>query len=311
MPADAGGEVGRTDAVARFTREELFDDPILERMERDDRDSPAGTHDAHRGGESTLEVPELVVDRDAESLEDARRGVDAARPPRLDACHETAEVVGRLERRLDAATDDRSRDARRLRFLAVLGEDSSKVLLSPAVHDVGRPEPSVRVRTHVQRASRAKAEAPLFVAELDGGESEIQEDAVDRDKAVLAGHVVEKREVRSREDRAISEARELSPSHGERRGVAVESEEPPARRARVEDGSGVTASADRSVEIATVFARSNLGEYFGHENRLMSSLDPIARSQGPGGRSRHRSGRGRARRASVPAPRPRGGRSCR
>src|SRR5207237_923638 len=129
-----------------------------------------------------------------------RRGIDAARPPRLDTGNETAKVVGRLERRLDTATDDRSRDARRLRLLAVLGEDASKVLLSPAVHDVGCPDASVRVRTHVQRAARAKAEAPLFVGELNRGESEIQEDAVDRNETVRAGHVVEKREVRSCED---------------------------------------------------------------------------------------------------------------
>src|SRR5436309_14150369 len=107
MPADAGGEVGRTNAVARFAREELFDDPILERMERDHDDPPARTEDAHGRSESVLEVRELVVDRDAQSLEDARRGVDAARPPRLHAGDETAEIVGRLERRFDAATDDR------------------------------------------------------------------------------------------------------------------------------------------------------------------------------------------------------------
>src|SRR5437899_5405843 len=108
MPADAGGEVGRTDAVARFTREELLDDPILERMERDHHDPPTGAEDAHGRRESVLEVRELVVDRDAESLEDARRGVDAARPPRLYAGDETAEIVGRLERRFDTAPDDRS-----------------------------------------------------------------------------------------------------------------------------------------------------------------------------------------------------------
>src|SRR5438445_703680 len=104
MPADAGGEVGRTDAVARFTREELFDDPILERVERDHDDPSTGTEDTHGRRESVLEVRELVVDRDAESLENARRGIDAARPPRLHAGDETAEIVGSSERRFDAAT---------------------------------------------------------------------------------------------------------------------------------------------------------------------------------------------------------------
>src|SRR5207237_8986342 len=121
-----------------------------------------------------------VVYHMANSMDNQRRVSDASRPPLLDAGNETAKVVGRLERHLDTATDDRSRDARRLRLLAVLGEDASKVLLSPAVHDVGCPDASVRVRTHVQRAARARAGAPPFVGELDRGESEIQEDAVDR-----------------------------------------------------------------------------------------------------------------------------------
>src|SRR2546426_5926104 len=136
-------------------------------MERDDDYPTTGTDDAHGRRERTLEIRKLVVHRDANRLEDTRRGIDAARPPRLHACDETAELVGRLERRFGAATDNRSRDARRLRFLAVLGEDTSKVLFTPAVHDVGRPDPCVRVGTHVQRARRAKAEAPLLVRELD------------------------------------------------------------------------------------------------------------------------------------------------
>src|SRR2546430_15432893 len=126
-------------------------------MERDDGDPTTGTDDTHRRSQCALEVRELVVDRDAKGLENARRGVDAARPPRLHAGDETAEVVGRPEWRFHAATDDRSRDARRLRLLAVLGEDTSKVLFSPAVHDVGRRLAKIRIGTHVESSSGAEA----------------------------------------------------------------------------------------------------------------------------------------------------------
>ena len=252
MPADAGGEVGRTDAVARFTREELFDDPILERLERDHDDPSTGTKDAHGRRERLLEVRQLVVDRDAESLEDARRGVDAARPPRLHAGDETAEIVSRSEWRFDAATDDRSRDARRLRLLAVLGEDASKVLLCPGVHDVGRRGAKIRIGTHVERSSGPEAEATIFIGKLDGREAEVEENAVERSEAVLAGQVVENREVPTNEDRAIAEAREFSRGDRERCRVAVESEEAAARSACVEDGGSVPAPADRAVEIACI-----------------------------------------------------------
>ena len=171
---------------------------------------PPGRRTRMAAASACSRLRELVIDRDAESLEDARRGVDAARPPRLHAGDEAAEFVRCLERRLDTATDDRSRDARRLRLFAVLGEDASKVLFSPAVHEVGRRLAKIRIGTHVERSSGTEAEAPLLVGELDGREAEVEEDSVDRSETVLAGQLVENSEVSSSEDRAIAEARELS-----------------------------------------------------------------------------------------------------
>ena len=303
--------MGRTDAVARFAREEVFDDPVLERVERDHDDPATGTEDAHRRGESLLEVRELVVDSDAKRLEDARRGVDAARPPRLHAGYETAEIVGRPERRFDTATDDRSRDARRLRLLAVLGEDATKVLFSPAVHDVGRRLAKIRIGTHVESSSGTEAEAPFIVGQLDGREPEVEEDAIDRSEAALAGQFVQNREIASSEDGAIAEARELSRGDADGRGVAIEPEDLSVGRARVEDGRGMAASADGSVEIPTASTRVKLGEYLRDEDRFMGSFGSTARSRGPGGRSRPWFERLRARRASVRAARPRGDRGFR
>src|SRR5256885_4749559 len=213
-------------------------------MERDHDDPPTGAEDTHGRRESVLEVRELVVDRDAESLEDARRGVDAARPPRLHAGDETAEIVGCPERRFDAATDDRSRDARRLRLLAVLGEDAAKVFFSPAVHEVGRRSAKTRIGTHVESSSGTEAEAPFIVGQLDGRESEVEEDAIDRSEAMLAGQVVQNREIASSEDGAIAEARELSLRDGERRWVTIQPEEPPVRCACAEDRGSMAAGTD-------------------------------------------------------------------
>src|SRR5438128_2122901 len=106
MPADAGGEVGRTNAVARFAREELFDDPILERVKGDDRDPASGAEDAHRAFERHREVRELVIHRDAERLEDPRGRIDAPRTAGLHARDEAAELVSGPEGRLGAAADD-------------------------------------------------------------------------------------------------------------------------------------------------------------------------------------------------------------
>jgi hypothetical protein len=138
---------------------------------------------------------------------------------------------------------------------------------------------------------------------------------------VLAGHDVEKREVGADEDRAFTEACEDATSLGERRGIDIETDEAPTRAAAFEDGLRVATRSDRAIEIAATFAGIKLGEYFGQENRLMkppigvigvtTSWISTVRSRGPRGRPRSRFGRARGCSASVPVPRPRGGRSCR
>ena len=98
---------------------------------------------------------------------------------------------------------------------------------------------------------------------------------------MLAGHVVEKREVGVDERCAITEARQLPSRDRKSRRVAVEPEKPAIRRGPLEEGSCVSPTADRAVEEAATFAGSKLGEYLGQENRLMNP--PIARSQDPRG----------------------------
>ena len=322
MPADAGGEVGRTDAVARFPDEELLRDPVLERVEGDDREASAGAQCPHRGLEAQLEILKLTIDGDAEGLEDTRRGIDAAASLVLHARDEAAEIVGRKERLAGAAANDGGRDATRLGLLAELAERAAQLALVPAVHDVRRRNAEVRVGAHVQWACRAKAEASPLVCELERGEAEVQEDPVERRETVLAGHDVEKREVGADEDRAITETAEDATSLGERGGIDIETDEPPAAAAAFEDGFRVAARADRAVEIAATFAGIKLGEYFGQENRLMkppigaipvttTSWSSTVRSRGPRDRPRSRFGRARGCSASAWAPRPRGGRSCR
>jgi hypothetical protein len=98
---------------------------------------------------------------------------------------------------------------------------------------------------------------------------------------MLAGHVVENREVGVCEDGAIAVARQLPSRDRESRRVDVEPEKPAIRRGAVEEGTRVSPTADRAVEEAATFSGSKLGEYLGQENRLMSP--PIARSRGPRG----------------------------
>ena len=98
---------------------------------------------------------------------------------------------------------------------------------------------------------------------------------------MLAGEVVENREVGADEYCAIAEARQLPSRDRKSRRVDVEPEKATIRRGAVEKGTRVSPTADRAVEEAATFSWSKLGEYFGQENRLMNP--PIARSRGQRG----------------------------
>ena len=261
--------MGRTDAVARFPDEELLRDPVLERVKGDDRETSAGTERAHGGLEALLKILELVVDGDAQRLKDTGRGIDAAPTLRLHARHETAEIVGRKERLPRAAAHDGRGHTTRLGLLAELAERTAQLALVPAVHYVCRRDAEVRVGAHIQWAFRAKAEASPLIGELERGETEVEEDAVERREAVARGHDVEKREVGSDEDRALSETCENAASFVERCGVHIETDEAPARAETFEDGFRVATGSHRAIEKAATFAGIKLGEYFGQENRLM------------------------------------------
>ncbi len=80
--ADTDREVRRARAAVLLGAEELLDDPVLERVERDHAEPPAGTEQLECRGQGTLERAELVVHLDAERLEDAFGRVPLAEPGR-------------------------------------------------------------------------------------------------------------------------------------------------------------------------------------------------------------------------------------
>ena len=263
--------MGRTDAVARLPDEELLRDPVLERVEGDDRETAAGAQRAHGGLEALLKILELVVDGDAQRLEHPRRGVDATPTLGLHARDEATEIVGGEEGLARPSPDDGRGDATRLGLLAELAERTAQLALVPAVHDICRRDAEVRVGAHVQWSFRAKAEASPLVCELERGETEVEEDPVEWRETVTRGHDVEKREVGADEDRALAETRENATSFCECRGVDIEADEAPARAGTFEDGLGVAARSDRAIEKAATFAGIKLGEYFGQKNRVVNT----------------------------------------
>src|SRR5207249_4639476 len=71
VAAHAYREVGRACATALCVAHERLDDSVLERVERDHREPSTGMQHLERRRQRMLERAELVVDRDAQGLEDA------------------------------------------------------------------------------------------------------------------------------------------------------------------------------------------------------------------------------------------------
>ena len=131
-PADADGEVGRARAAVLLAAQELLDDPVLERVERDHAEPAAGPQHLERGGQRALERAELVVDLDPQRLEDALGRMTLAEPRRrrdrrLDHLDEIAVRSNGCSR---AAPHDRARDLARVALLAVALEDVGELALA-------------------------------------------------------------------------------------------------------------------------------------------------------------------------------------
>ena len=114
--------------LAGAVGDEALDDAVLQRMEGDDGQPAAGLQRALGGKQRPGKLAELVVDEDAQRLEDAGGGVDlvlrVAADMRLDRI---GKVERALERALVAPPLDHPRDAAGMPLLAEEAEDAREV----------------------------------------------------------------------------------------------------------------------------------------------------------------------------------------
>src|SRR5262245_16652842 len=190
-PADADREVRRADAAALESLEEALDDPVLERVERDDGNAPAWPQHLERGRKRLLELAQLVVDGDPERLEGALRRMAVPEPGRRRdrGADDVDEVAGALDRLLAASPADRTRDLLRVTLLAVLAEDRDQLALRGLVDELRGGQLRGRVHAHIERRVGCVREPSLRTVELHARDAEIEQDRV-RAHAVL-GQLVE------------------------------------------------------------------------------------------------------------------------
>src|SRR5439155_2689052 len=103
--------------------EEIFHDAVFERMERDDRQTPAAGEPRGELLQAFAERFQFAIDRDAERLKHARGGMRFA-AARDDALDDSGEFERCRDWPIDTHTYDFFRDAARVRFLAEIAENA-------------------------------------------------------------------------------------------------------------------------------------------------------------------------------------------
>src|SRR5690606_29607585 len=145
---------------------EALDDRIFERMEADHAQTPFGREHLERRVQRRAELPELVVDVNAQCLEGARCGMLARLSRRHGLRYDRGELTGRLDGRRLTRRHDRARNALRETFFAVLANDAREVVLGHPRKKLRRSHTRSEVHPHIERTIVRKTETTRGVVEL-------------------------------------------------------------------------------------------------------------------------------------------------
>src|SRR5262249_9447891 len=267
--AGADRLLGRADARCRLAPDEFLDDPIFERMEADHGQPPAGGEDGERAVERLRERGKFVVGRDPQCLKRAGRRMGVGPAP---TAHGIADDLGESRRRLDwrplAFAPDRLDDPPGPRFLAGAPEDLHQILGRQRVDKVRRRLSLRAIESHVERPGQTEGEAALGGRQLEGGEPEIEENAVERSELLLSRNLGKTRVVPVNEPEAVADRRVPGEVSAARDGllVGVESDDDAVRSDGIEDGARMTATAKGTIEVATTGTRIEAGDGLGEED---------------------------------------------
>jgi hypothetical protein len=207
-------------------------------MEADRRHTTTGFENRKSCSQSSFDLPQLVVDGYAETLKSPGRNVDIAGPGGawnggfngLSQVARGVEWAPRHHELCDPASPS---------LFAVLPEDPLDLYGVRIVDDSCRRECRAGIHPHVERPVGAKAEAALWVVDLGAGETEVEEDQVGRVETVCRCDRAKLGKASVNDDRRGRELRQGHPSGLDRRGIAVDPQQPAARCDPLQDLAGV------------------------------------------------------------------------
>ena len=168
------------------------------------------------------------------------------RPPPTALCDGAGQLQGGAQRPL---ADDAPGDGTAVALLAVAPEEVGQLLLGVGVDDVCRREALLGAEAHVQGSLGLEAEAPRLIGQLQAGEAEVEQHAVDRGEAVGAADVGQVAEVAFDKNGGIAEGSQAGAGEAQGAGVGVNAEKEAAGRGGLQHGIGVAAGRYGAIDI--------------------------------------------------------------
>lgn len=157
--ASTHGQPRRANARISEVSKALLDDPVLERVERDEGGEAADLDHAGDLLDGSLEVSEFVIERDPERLKNKRRRIDRLLPSRFtpDVVHDLGERCSIREPALVASVEDDTRESTGVLELAIPIEDPGELAMSEPGEQLFE-RLAVRTHPHIERPTFPEGE---------------------------------------------------------------------------------------------------------------------------------------------------------
>jgi hypothetical protein len=151
-------------------------------VEADDREHAAGGELGEGGGQAALDGADLVVDGDADALEGAGRGMDAALAPDGGGNgpgDQLGERAGAGQLAGAAGALDGGHDPAPVVLLAQIADGADQFLVAGGLQPLRGGQIVARVHAHVGPGIEPEGKAAVALVELEGGDPEVEQDAVE------------------------------------------------------------------------------------------------------------------------------------
>lgn len=240
--------------------EGVFHPPILAAVKADDGGDAARLESVREDGQQSVEVGQLTIDQNSESLKRARRrmefGVGAPLHREVTRlADDRHKGFGGGDRGEGTTLNNESRDLRRIGFIAIFEQCRGKLSLAEAVHQNGSGLSSGRVHPHVQWTGPTIGEAAGRIVDLGAGHAEIGKNRIDawcglsfhKRHSGLYEHAGERGEVVVEEIETAARPLELRPCRDDVGGVKVHADEAAVGTETLEYRRGMAAEANRAV----------------------------------------------------------------